>query len=339
MTAKQDYLCWLASTGMRWWHDSADRREVAQALTQCACGVTTNPVLAYQALQSDPSICGSLSAAGAPRVEMLLKSVLQPIARILQPVHEQTDGRHGYVCAQVDPQLAADPGQMYEMARRFHSWAPNIAVKLPVTKEGLEALEECAAEGITTVGTVSFTVPQVLAVGERHRKGSFRARQNGKKPGHCFAVIMIGRLDDYLLEKVTETGLDASTIKQAGIATVKRAYSLFLERGFETLLLVAALRGSYHVEQLTGGKLVMSIHPKYQSLLINDKIPRIPGRIAEPLDQGLLERLLKVREFRQAYEIDGLKPEEFISYGATQRTLSQFINEGWLKLASFRGST
>ncbi len=338
MSAEQDYLSWLASTGLSWWHDSADRREVVQALSQRACGVTTNPVLAYQALQSDPTLGETVSGTGDARVESLLKTVLQPIARMLRPVHEQTGGEHGYVCAQVDPQLATNPERMYEMARRFHSWEPNIAVKLPVTKEGLEVLEECAAEGITTVGTVSFTVPQVLAVGERHRKGSLRARMNGKKSGRCFAVIMIGRLDDYLLEIATESGLDASTIRQAGLATVKRAYSLFLERGFEALLLVAALRGSYHVEQLTGAKLVMSIHPKYQALLINGKIPRVPNQIAEAVEREVLERLLKVSEFRQAYEIEGLKPEEFISYGATQRTLAQFIDEGWLKLASFRGS-
>jgi hypothetical protein len=77
-----------------------------------------------------------------------------------------------------------------------------------------------------------------------------------------------------------------------------------------------------------------SIHPKHQSVLLNDKIPRVPDRIREPLDKGVLEQLLKVKEFRKAYEADGLKPGEFNSYGATQRTLAQFIQEGWLKLAA-----
>ena len=208
-------------------------------------------------------------------------------------------------------------------------------MKLPVTKEGLEVLEECSAEGITTVGTVSFTVGQVLAVGERHRRGIRRARRNGKKPGNCFAVIMIGRLDDYLLDLSRGAGIEAEVLKQAGIATVKRAYSLFLEQGFEALLLVAALRGSYHVEHFTGGNIVMSIHPKYQASLLSDRIPRVPDRIHEPVKPAILDRLLKIEEFRKAYEIDGLKVEEFISYGATQRTLTQFIQEGWLRLASY----
>ena len=60
---------------------------------------------------------------------------------------------------------------MLAMARQFHAWAPNIAVKLPVTAAGLDVLEECVAEGITITATVSFTVPQVVAIAERHRLG------------------------------------------------------------------------------------------------------------------------------------------------------------------------
>ena len=91
------------------------------------------------------------------------------------------------------------------MARRFHAWAPNIAVKLPAALAGLDVLEDCVAEGITATATVSFTVPQVVAIAERHRAGRQRALQSGVKPGKCFAVIMIGRLDDYLREVAEDT--------------------------------------------------------------------------------------------------------------------------------------
>ena len=57
-----------------------------------------------------------------------------------------------------------DIAEALAMARRFHAWAPNIAVKLPVTAAGLDVLEDCIAEGITVTATVSFTVPQVVAV-------------------------------------------------------------------------------------------------------------------------------------------------------------------------------
>src|SRR5204863_4624059 len=106
----------------------------------------------------------------------------------------------GVVCAQVNPLRAGDRDCMYAMAKRFHAWAPNIAVKLPATAAGLDVLEDCVAEGITVTATVSFTVPQVVAIAERHRAGIDRAKANNIQPGKCFAVIMIGRLDDYLRE-------------------------------------------------------------------------------------------------------------------------------------------
>ena len=67
------------------------------------------------------------------------------------------------------------------MAKRLHAWAPNIAVKLPATAAGLDVLEDCIAEGITTTATVSFTVPQAVAIAERHRAGIARAREHGHR--------------------------------------------------------------------------------------------------------------------------------------------------------------
>src|SRR5204863_6536603 len=121
-------------------------------------------------------------------------------ADALLPAFKTGDGRSGFVCAQVNPVRASDRACMDAMAHRFRAWAPNIAVKLPATAAGLDVLETCIAQGISVTATVSFTVPQVVAVAERHRAGSVRARATAVEPGKCFAVIMIGRLDDYLRE-------------------------------------------------------------------------------------------------------------------------------------------
>ncbi|MDA3957797.1 hypothetical protein [Oceanispirochaeta sp.] len=40
-------------------------------------------------------------------------------------------------------------------------------------------------------------------------------------------------------------------------------------------------------------------------------------------------------EFRKAYEPDGMKAEEFITFGSVNRTTTQFINEGWNPLEAF----
>jgi len=125
------------------------------------------------------------------RAERLMEMVVSETARRLEPKFSAANGRDGYVCAQVNPARAGDRPGMLAMARRFTAWAPNIAVKLPVTAAGLDVLEECVAQGITVTATVSFTVPQVLAVAERHRRASRRARDASRRPGACFAVLMV----------------------------------------------------------------------------------------------------------------------------------------------------
>ena len=127
-----------------------------------------------------------------------------PAAEKMMPEYEASQGRSGFVCAQVNPARAGDRDCMYGMAKRFNAWAPNIAVKLPATGAGLDVLEDCVAEGITTTATVSFTVPQVVAIAERHRAGIARAKRKGISPGKCFAVIMIGRLDESRLSAILD---------------------------------------------------------------------------------------------------------------------------------------
>ena len=343
--AEESYLRWLVGdTSTTWWHDSGDPDELRRGLDHGATGVTTNPVLTFKALKDNYHRWRGF-LTGLPHslepgelAEALMGHVVRNAARMLEPVHERTDGRLGYVCAQVNPARAADRETMIRMARRFHAWAPNIAVKLPVTTAGLDALEECVAEGITITATVSFTVPQVVAIAERYRRGLARAREAGKTPVHCFAVIMIGRLDDYLRDVIWDrrAEVDESDVRQAGLAVTKRAYSIFGEHGYEAVLIVAALRGTYHITELVGAELIMSIHPKYQAMFLESDMPR-EERIDVPIAPEVIRRLESVPEFVRSYEPDGMAPEEFIAFGANQRTLTQFSEAGWLRLESFDG--
>jgi transaldolase len=222
------------------------------------------------------------------------------------------------------------------MARRFHAWAPNIAVKLPATAAGLDVLEDCIADGITTTATVSFTVPQVIAVAERHRAGIARARASGIEPGKCFAVIMIGRLDDYLREIAHDSlaAVAESDICQAGLAVAKRAYSMYKARSYEAVLLVAALRGDYHLTELAGADLLMSIHPSYQGNFVTRDFAR-EERIDSAIPADVIGRLEALPEFVRAYEPDGMMPAEFMAFGLAQRTLSQF-SEAWKQMETYR---
>jgi transaldolase len=110
---------------------------------------------------------------------------------------------------------------------------------------------------------------------------------------------------------------------------------MYCERGYEAKLLVAALRGAYHLTELAGAALLMSIAPAYQELFVNGDYPR-EERIERPVANAVIDRLRKIPEFVRAYEPDGMAPEDFISYGVTQRTLAQFSEAGWKLLESFQ---
>jgi len=339
------YLNWLVEdTKTLWWHDSADPVELQRGLDRGAVGVTTNPFLTNLALASSraawaPDLDAVLAtqARGELKAEELMRRVVTCAAAMYQPKSTSNPGKSGFVCAQVNPSRAGEREAMMAMARRFHAWAPNIAVKLPAVSAGLDVLEDCVAEGITVAATVSFTVPQAVAIAERCRAGRQRALRNGVTPGECFAVIMIGRLDDYLREVAADNRapVSESDIRQSGLAVTKRAYQLYQERGYEAVLLVAALRGSYHLTELAGADLIMSIAPAPQEWFVTGDHPQ-EERIGKEIDPAVVERLSSMREFTRAYEPDGMSPADFVTYGPTQRTLSQFVEVGWKLLEGFK---
>ncbi|MEI8078734.1 MAG: transaldolase family protein [bacterium] len=332
------FLKWLvAETPTRWWHDSAIPDELRANLANGASGVTTNPVLVAASLAAIPDYWSAALRAVVPaqldlagKVEAVLECVTRQAAKLVEPVFQASHGVQGYACAQVNPRRPGDAEGMISMAGRLCRWAPNIAVKLPATAAGLDALEECSAQGITVTATVSFTLPQVLAIADRYQRGLARARAAGVKPGRCFAVVMVGRIDDYLRD-VAEDARAAVTeadIIQGGTAIMKRAQTMFRERHYEAVLMPAGLRGAAQATELAGADMTLSIHPKIQALLAKLDGP-FERRCEIPIEAGVLKRLSTIPEFVRAYEPDGMKPAEFIAYGVVQRTLSQFVECGW----------
>jgi len=214
-------------------------------------------------------------------------------------------------------------------AEDFDAIAPNMIVKIPATSAGIPAIEEATYRGISINATVSFTLPQCIAVAEAIERGLQRREGEGKEIATMGPVctIMVGRLDDWLkavAEKESIT-IDPGYLEWAGVAVFKTAYRLFRERGYRTRLLSAAFRNHMHWSELIGGDVVIS--PPYSwQLRFNASDIAVRSRIDEPLDPLIVSELTrKFAEFRRASEPNGLTLEEFDTFGATRRTLRQFI--------------
>ncbi|MBC7338148.1 MAG: transaldolase, partial [Clostridia bacterium] len=157
-------------------------------------------------------------------------------AKLLLPAFEASGGRNGRLSMQTDPRFYRNTAAIVEQAVHFAGLAPNIIVKIPVTKAGIPAIEEATYRGVSINATVSFTVPQAIAVAEAVERGLRRREAEGKDIASMGPVctIMVGRLDDWLKVVVDKENLivDPECLEWAGVAAMKRAYRIYRERGY-----------------------------------------------------------------------------------------------------------
>ncbi len=336
------YLKWLSTTDTIYWHDAAIRAGQLTAFANGAVGITTNPFLIQSTLNQDRAFWAERLArlprglAGDEKAEALTMLVVGYFMEQLRPLYASGGAAEGYVCAQTSPCHCGDAEYMVEQAKRYRACGENLMVKIPATRAGIEAFEECVALGMNAAATISLTVPQVCAVARAAERGRKRAEANGVRPGLTAAVLMAGRLDDYLRDVAHDTRAEVSErdITTAGVACMKKAYRLLGGKDGETYLLPAGLRGAHQVQELAGAKLIFSLAPQIAGLIPPDA-PRVE-RVDEPADAAAVERLLKMPEFRKAYEEDGMSPDEFITYGAVNRTIDQYVNDGWNLLTAYQ---
>jgi transaldolase len=328
----------VATTATDYWNDSCSIEELEYAIANGAVGATSNPTIVGDVLRKEMHLWRDrLQAMVAERPTatedeltwQLIEEMATKASELLLPVFEREHGRKGRLSIQTNPKLYRNAAEITQQAIRFAALAPNMQVKAPATRAGIEALVEMKATGVSVNATVSFTVPQALAVGEAVEGGLHRREQAGEDVSTMSPVctIMVGRLDDWLQVHADRLGvlLTPGVVNWAGIACVKRAYALYQERGYRTRLLAAAYRNHLHWSQLIGDDIVLTIPYKWQ-LLFNASDIEVAPRFHDPVPPDVLAELeSKLPDFRRAYEPDGLSVEEFDTFGATRRTLRGFI--------------
>ncbi len=328
----------VATTPTDYWNDSCSLEELRYAIANGAVGATSNPTIVGEVLHKEmhlwrPRLHAMLvehpSATEDELAWMLIEEMAVKGAELLLPVFEREHGRKGRLSIQTNPKLYRDAARIVEQAVRFAGLAPNMQVKAPVTRAGIEALEEMTAAGVSVNATVSFTVPQALAVAEAVERGLRRREQAGEDVSMMSPVctVMIGRLDDWLQVHADRLGvlLTPGVVSWAGIAVVKRAHAIYQDRRYRTQLLAAAYRNHLHWSQLIGGDIVLTIPYAWQLLFNRSDIP-VLDRFADAVPAAILSELeMKLPDFRRAYEPDGLSLDEFDTFGATRRTLRGFI--------------
>jgi transaldolase len=330
-----------ATTPTCLWNDSADPDELRWSMEQGGVGATCNPVIAHTVIKSrmqewQPRIARLVEQH--PRATedeiawLAVEAMSTDAAALLRPAFDQHHGRNGRLSIQTDPRLFRDPRAIVEQAVRFDALAPNMIVKIPATRAGIDAIEEATAAGISINATVSFTVPQALAVAEAVERGLARRTAAGHDVSHMGPVctIMVGRLDDWLKFVMERDAIvtDPAHLEWAGVAVFKKAYALFRERGYRLRLLSAAFRNHLHWSELIGGDVVISPPCAWQKRFAASDIVSQP-RISNPVAPRIVDDLhRRFADFRRAYDAAGLRVDEFDTFAPARRTLRQFLGAG-----------
>ena len=187
---------------MKFFVDTGDIDEIKSlAATGMVDGVTTNPSLIAKSGQD-------------------FKEVIQQICKIVD----------GPVSAEV---AATDYETMRKEAEVIRKWGDNIAVKVPLTEDGLRVCKELSDDGTMVNVTLCFSPSQAILAA---------------KAGAAFVSPFVGRLDD-----ISQDGLQL-------ISDIVRIYENYPT--FDTEVLVASIRNPLHiVDSAKMGAHVMTAPP------------------------------------------------------------------------------
>ena len=173
---------------MRFFIDTANIEEIKEANELgVICGVTTNPSL--------------IAKEGRDFIE-----VVKEISTIVD----------GPISAEV---ISLDHKGMVEEADKLSKIHKNIAIKLPMTFEGLKATKILSQKGIKTNVTLIFSATQALLAA---------------RAGATYVSPFVGRLDD---------------IGQDGLSLIEEIVDIFNVNAIETEIIVASVRNPIHVAQ------------------------------------------------------------------------------------------
>ncbi|MGE0300537.1 transaldolase [Pseudonocardia sp.] len=242
-----DRLGALADAGVSIWLDDLSRERLRSGNLQSlitdhhVVGVTTNPTIFAGALAHGEAYdeqVRELAARGASvadAVREITVSDVQQACDVFRSTWEATNGVDGRVSLEVDPGLARDTDGT--VAQALDLWKavdrPNLLVKIPATQEGLPAITQALAEGVSVNVTLIFSVERYQAVMEAYLAGLERASANGHQLGSIASVasFFVSRVDTEIDKRLEAIGTDEALALRgkAGVANSRLAYAAFQE--------------------------------------------------------------------------------------------------------------
>lgn len=192
-------------------------------------GLTSNPTIFDHAIKNSSSYDAAItegSRKGKSGESLFFDLALDDItqaADLFRPIHNQTSGVDGWASLEVPPSLAYDATKTLSAAKELFARAgrPNVFIKIPGTKEGLQAIEDAIFAGVPINVTLLFSADQYKAAAYAYLRGVERRIEASLNPVVAsVASVFISRWDVAVTDKVPE-----SLRGKLGVTIARRVYT------------------------------------------------------------------------------------------------------------------
>jgi transaldolase len=330
-----------ALTPTRFWINNPTRKQADLAIDEGAVGCTNNPSYgqkmidnseegAYAIALLDEAVEATDSAAEA--AVLFQRRLVKPIADRFYPVFERTNGIDGYVSIQGDPVNEEDPALIIREAKGNLELGTNICCKVPTTESGLRAMEVLFRERVPVNATEIFGVSQMISVCELYERIT---RGMASKP-RLYISHIAGIYDDYFRSYVADQRVEIAPdiLWQAGLAVARKTYLVMKQRGYSAVFVGGGARGLHHFTEMVGGEVCVTINWEGTADKLLETDYPVVERLFNPLPGSVIDELMaKLPDFRRGYLEDGLREDEYESFGPVQLFRSSFI-KSWRRVLS-----
>ena len=199
-------------------------------------GVTSNPTIFEKAIGHSDLYDRGLVAAARDGLDArgiffrLAYADIRDGADLLRASYDAADGQDGHISFELPPELALDPANSVSEAKRFFAEIdrPNVFIKVPATREGVEAFRELTAAGISVNVTLLFAVERYEEIANAWVDGLERRVAAGQPVDRLASVasFFVSRVDTKVDARLEQLGrADLQGI--AAVANAKLAYRSF----------------------------------------------------------------------------------------------------------------
>ncbi|TMA26784.1 MAG: bifunctional transaldolase/phosoglucose isomerase [Deltaproteobacteria bacterium] len=285
-------------------------------------GVTANPAIFEKAIVESDEYDDDLSrliAEGKSPLEIyetLAIADVRAACDVLRPWFDKLRGADGFVSLEVSPYIARDTKATVAEAKRFWKAVdrPNLFIKIPANPEGIPAIRQSIAAGLSINITLIFSVRVYQQVIDAYLSGLEERLSRGEQISqiHSVASFFVSRVDTAVDKLLEQKGVKDLQGKIAN-ANAKEAYQVFLKTIASPRWKALEAKGATRQRPLwastgTKNKAYSDVH-YVEPLIGKDTVNTMPlgtlqafndhGKVAETITQGVEEARAQLRKLAE----------------------------------------